>query len=139
MYKVGVKLERGRSFVLRCCPRSKVSHQGPDESNECRLFLCSSSLQSWRFWLDWQCSGAATPCTHSGQCSFNGVQERCVVEWDTDGTLIVTYLSDGKQVYYHTGTGRVTDGNREYIGAVSNRGSYYIFTTQNGQTMIPAY
>ena len=55
------------------------------------------------------------------------------------GTLIVTYLSDGKRVYSHTGIGRITDGNREFIGAVSNRGSCYIFTTKNSQTMIPAY
>ena len=79
------------------------------------------------------------PVPHSGTCSFNGVKERCVVEWDTDGSLNVTYLSDGKRVSYGTGDGKVYDGNRTFNAAVSNRGSYYIFTTQNGQTVIPAY
>ena len=79
---------------------------------------------------------------HSGTCSFNGVKELCVAEWDTDGTLNVTYLSDGKRVSYqflHDGKGKVYDGNRAYNAAVSNRGDHYIFTTQNGQTVVPAY
>ena len=79
------------------------------------------------------------PAPHSGTCSFNGVQEQCVVEWSTDGTLNVTYLSDGKRVYYGTLDGKVRDGNRVYNAAVSNRRSHFIFTTQNGQTIIPAY
>ena len=79
---------------------------------------------------------------HSGTCSFNGAKELCVAEWDTDGTLNVTYLSDGKRVSYqflHDGKGKVYDGNRAYNAAVSNRGDHYIFTTQNGQTVVPAY
>ena len=79
------------------------------------------------------------PAPHSGTCSFNGVKERCVVEWGTDGSLNVTYLSDGKQVTYETLGGKVRDGNNVYNAGVSNRGSHYIFTTQNGQTLIPAY
>lgn len=79
------------------------------------------------------------PAPHSGTCSFNGVKEQCVVEWSTDGTLNVTYLSDGKRVSYGTLDGKVRDGNRVYNAGVSNRGSYYIFTTQNGQTIVPAY
>ena len=79
------------------------------------------------------------PAPHSGTCSFNRVEERCVVEWSTDGTLYVTYLSDGKKVSYGTITGKVQDGNKVYNAAVSNRGDHYIFTTQNGQTVIPAY
>ena len=79
------------------------------------------------------------PAPHSGTCSFNGVKERCVVEWDTDGSLNVTYLADGKRVSYGIGDGKVYDGNRTFNAAVSNRGSHYIFTTQNGQTVIPAY
>ena len=79
------------------------------------------------------------PAPHSGTCSFNGVKERCVVEWDTDGTLYVTYLPDGKRVSYGTLDGKVRDGNRVFNAGVSNRGSHYIFTTQNGQTVIPAY
>ena len=79
---------------------------------------------------------------HSGTCSFNGAKELCVAEWDTDGILNVTYLSDGKRVSYqflHDGKGKVYDGNRTYNAAVSNRGDHYIFTTQNGQTVVPAY
>jgi len=74
---------------------------------------------------------------HTGMCSFNGAQERCVVELDTDGSLSVTYLSDGKRVFYDVPGGKVWDGNRSYNSYVSNRGSYYIFTTENGQTIIP--
>jgi len=76
------------------------------------------------------------PAPHTGMCSFNGVKEQCVVEWNTDGSLYVTYLSDGKRVTYHRG-GKVYDGNRSYNAHVSERGSHVIFTTQNGQTVIP--
>lgn len=77
------------------------------------------------------------PAPHTGMCSFNGVKERCVVEWDTDGSLYVTYLSDGKRVTYDRGGRRVIDGSHSYNAHVSDRGSYVIFTTQNGQTIIP--
>ena len=66
------------------------------------------------------------PAPHSGTCSFNGVKGRCVVEWDTDGSLNVTYLVDGKRVSYGTGDVKVYDGNRAFNAAVSSRGSHYI-------------
>ena len=75
---------------------------------------------------------AGSPSTSTGTCSFNGAKKLCVVERDTDGTLNVINLSDGKRVLYefhHDGKGKVYDGNRAYNAAVSKRGDHYIFTT----------
>jgi len=102
-------------------------------------FVAAAAVLGGSFLIAPTPAEARSPVPYSGTCSFNGVKERCVVEWDSGGILIVTYLSDGKQVSYDIVERKVYDGNRSFNAAVSNRGSHYIFTTQNGQTVIPAY
>ncbi len=71
-------------------------------------------------------------------CSFNGVPERCDLEWGTDGTIILTWPG-GPTNYYECG--RYVNGK----GIVSSRGKQYssscvvteneaIFKTNNGVT-----
>ena len=102
-------------------------------------FVAAAAVIGGSFLIASTPAEARTEVPHSGICTFNGVKERCVVEWDTGGILSVTYLSDGKRVLYDIAERKVYDGNRSFNAAVSNRGSHYIFTTQNGQTVIPTY
>ncbi len=76
------------------------------------------------------------PLPLSTQCTFNGVSEPCVTEWDTDGSIDVTYLRDGKRVHYGS-NGMVRDGNRTYHAHRSYTPGRMVFVTQNGTTILP--
>ncbi len=90
------------------------------------------------------------PAIFNTTCYFNGNGEACRVH-DTGNGLQVTYMADGKQVFYYTPAGtvngakptQVVDGARTYYAQGDlvrfGAGPAWQFNTQNGTTMIPMF
>ena len=72
--------------------------------------------------------------------SFNGVRERCRVQQDTDGTIILQWPGGPTNYYecgrYQAGMGEVSSGGKVYSASCYRVSGGTIYKTTNGKTFI---